>query len=121
MRRPYFVLVFIFVSALVGGVVGLLVKSQLDYKQRAEVAEAKVAKAAAFLDGSVKPVMEESLKALEEARDTIRDNGREIARLRAAKPTLDAVRRAWGMEGRLECAVVPLGSARAVSETFLAR
>lgn len=114
------VVLLVLVIAALGG---LALYSQ----HRAEVAEAKVKDAKRLLVRADKLLAEgqQILRRVTVERgkaEVQRDADlRIVDRLRVAKPTLEAVRRAWGITGRLDCAVVPPGSSRVASETFLAR
>ena len=94
------------------------------YRKRAELAEMTILmdrKGTDELLARAKMMLRETVDERGKA-EVQRDAAlRMVDRLRAQKPTLDAVRRAWRNEGRLECAVVPHGADRVAPETFLAR
>ena len=125
MSRKYLAAVAVGIGAagLLGYGIGMTLETE-KYRKRAELAEMTILmdrKGTDELLARAKMMLRETVDERGKA-EVQRDAAlRMVDRLRAQKPTLDAVRRAWRIEGRLECAVVPHGADRVAPETFLAR
>ena len=119
------------VSALLVLVIAALAVVALYSQRQAKASEARAVSAEAKVKAQNTQV-ETALRSLVATRDVLTALESERQGLRRpvipplfvsspTKPTLEAVRLAWGITGRLECAVVPLGASRVAPETFLVR